>query len=99
MFAIILSISDWQPVFLFSISGRLMSHYKHTDSIHNSGVVWGRMLHIHPALLQQVEVTVSVATEWDEYQVPLPTTGKINQHRTTVTHSGKIDFHQKWWLV
>ncbi|XP_073328066.1 phosphatidylinositol 3-kinase C2 domain-containing subunit gamma [Pagrus major] len=55
-------------------TSNLMSHYKHADSVHNSGVVWGRMLHIHPALLQQVEVTVSVATEWDDNQVPLPTT-------------------------
>lgn len=62
-----------------------MSRYKHTDSVHNSGVVWGRVLHIHPALLQQVELTVSVATDYDTQQLPIPTTGIIHQHCTTVT--------------
>ncbi|XP_026221877.1 phosphatidylinositol 4-phosphate 3-kinase C2 domain-containing subunit gamma [Anabas testudineus] len=55
-------------------TSKLMSRYKHTDSVHNSGVVWSRVLYIHSALLQQVEVTVSVATEWDNNQIPLPTT-------------------------
>lgn len=70
-------------LFFFTVSGRLMSRYKHTDDVHNSGVVWGRLFQIHPALLLQVEVNVSVATEWDNQQIPVPTTGKINQHSPT----------------
>ncbi|XP_067358027.1 phosphatidylinositol 3-kinase C2 domain-containing subunit gamma isoform X2 [Channa argus] len=53
---------------------KLRSQYKHTDTVHNSGVVWGQVLHVHPALLQQVEVNVCVATEWDNHQIPFPTT-------------------------
>lgn len=57
--------------FSSSIS-QLMSRYKHTDEC-NTGIVWAHLSHIHPALLQQVEVTVSVATDWDSYQLPFPT--------------------------
>lgn len=57
--------------FSSSIS-QLMSCYKHTDES-NTGVVWARRSHIHPVLLQQVEVTVSVTTNWDNCQLPFPT--------------------------
>nr|XP_029138079.1 phosphatidylinositol 4-phosphate 3-kinase C2 domain-containing subunit gamma [Labrus bergylta] len=56
-----------------SATSKLMSRYKHTDSVHNPGVVWARVLHINPALLQQVEVNVSVARDWDHHQLPFPT--------------------------
>lgn len=54
-------------------TSKLTSRYKYTDSVHNPGVVWARVLHIHPALLQQVEVNVSVARDWDHHQLPFPT--------------------------
>lgn len=67
-----------------SLSNSLLSRYEHTDEVHNSGVVWGRVSQVHAALLQQVEVTVSVATEWNQSQLPLATTRKITrQHIRT----------------
>ncbi|PWA22398.1 hypothetical protein CCH79_00016955, partial [Gambusia affinis] len=52
-------------------TSQLMSRYKHTDRIHNSGIVWGRLLNIHLALLQQeVKVTIS---ENDTIEFPIPT--------------------------
>lgn len=62
-----------------SLSNSLLSRYEHTDEVHNSGVVWGRVSQVHAALLQQVEVAVSVATEWNHSQLPLATTRKITQ--------------------
>ncbi|XP_041852274.1 phosphatidylinositol 4-phosphate 3-kinase C2 domain-containing subunit gamma [Melanotaenia boesemani] len=52
---------------------RLMSQYKHADSVHNPGIVWGRVIQIHPALLQQAEVEISLSTETDNHQLPIPT--------------------------
>ncbi|CAJ1056399.1 LOW QUALITY PROTEIN: phosphatidylinositol 4-phosphate 3-kinase C2 domain-containing subunit gamma [Xyrichtys novacula] len=55
-------------------TSKLLSRYKHTDRVHNPGVVWARVLHIHPALLQEVEVNISVARDWDNHQLPFPIT-------------------------
>ncbi|KAK5611709.1 hypothetical protein CRENBAI_011814 [Crenichthys baileyi] len=52
---------------------QLMSLYKHIDRVHNSGVVWCRLLNIHPALLQQLEIDVTVSTEEDNLLFPIPT--------------------------
>ncbi|XP_061630841.1 phosphatidylinositol 3-kinase C2 domain-containing subunit gamma isoform X2 [Phyllopteryx taeniolatus] len=54
-------------------TSNLLSHYKHTQSAHNSGVVYARVSRLHPALLQQVELTVSVATQYESHQLPIPT--------------------------
>lgn len=60
---------------LLSYLCRLMSRFPHTDGVYNSGIVWGRLSHVHPVLLQEEEVTVSVATDWDTHQIPFPTKG------------------------
>lgn len=62
-----------------------MSRYEHTDDVHNSGVVWGRVSQVHPALLQHMDVIVSVATEWNNNQLPIPTTRKIVGTQCCVT--------------
>ncbi|XP_012735853.2 phosphatidylinositol 4-phosphate 3-kinase C2 domain-containing subunit gamma [Fundulus heteroclitus] len=54
-------------------TSKLMSRYKHTDGAHNAGAVWGRLLHIHPALLQQVGIDVTVSTEEGDLTFPIPT--------------------------
>lgn len=72
----------------FSVRFRLLSRYPHTDHVHNSGVVWGRVSRVHPALLQQVEVTVSVAMEWNNNQLPLTTARKRTQHRVSTAGGG-----------
>lgn len=54
-------------------TSKLRSSYKHTDVVRNSGMIWGRLSPIHPALLQQVELTVSVAMEWGSEQRSIPT--------------------------
>ncbi|KAM3870537.1 phosphatidylinositol 3-kinase C2 domain-containing subunit gamma [Diretmus argenteus] len=59
--------------FCIAIS-KLMSRHRHTDSVHNSGVVWSRVVPVHPSLLQGADVTVSIATDWDGNQLPIPTT-------------------------
>lgn len=74
LIAIILSFGICN-LFFFIVSGSLMSKYKHTDSLYNSGLVCGRLLDINRALLQQVEVTISVV--WDQNQIPIPTSGNI----------------------
>lgn len=62
-----------------------MSKYKHTDSLYNSGLVCGRLLDINCALLQQVEVTISVV--WDQNQIPIPTSGNIYRYIYIYTSS------------
>lgn len=74
---------------VISLSNSLLSRHEHADEVHNSGVVWGRVSQVHAALLQQVEVTVSVATEWNQSQLPLATTREITQ-RHIRTERGKF---------
>ncbi|XP_015242844.1 PREDICTED: phosphatidylinositol 4-phosphate 3-kinase C2 domain-containing subunit gamma [Cyprinodon variegatus] len=54
-------------------TSQLMSRYKHTDRVHNPGVVWGQLLRIHPALLQQVGIEVTISTEEGNLMFPIPT--------------------------
>lgn len=75
-----------------SLSNSLLSRYEHTDEVHNSGVVWGRVSQVHAALLQQVEVTVSVATEWNQSQLPLATSRKMpQQHIRTKRGTSSVE--------
>ncbi|XP_019712782.1 phosphatidylinositol 4-phosphate 3-kinase C2 domain-containing subunit gamma isoform X1 [Hippocampus comes] len=55
-------------------TSRLLSRYKHTQVAHNTGAVCARVSRVHPALLQQVELTVNVAIENKSHQLPIPTT-------------------------
>lgn len=66
-----------------------MSRHEHADAVHNSGVVWGRVSQVHPALLQHMEVTVSVATEWNNTQLPIPTTRKTVRRSAASQCDGK----------
>ncbi|XP_077424298.1 phosphatidylinositol 3-kinase C2 domain-containing subunit gamma isoform X2 [Vanacampus margaritifer] len=52
----------------------LLSRYKHTQVADNLDVVCARVSRIHPALLQQVKLTVTVTTENKSQQLPIPTT-------------------------
>ncbi|XP_057693304.1 phosphatidylinositol 3-kinase C2 domain-containing subunit gamma isoform X2 [Corythoichthys intestinalis] len=54
-------------------TSNLISRHKASQSADNCSVVQARMSHIHPALLQQVELTVTVATEYQSHQLPIPT--------------------------
>ncbi|KAM9854596.1 phosphatidylinositol 3-kinase C2 domain-containing subunit gamma isoform 1-T2 [Aulostomus maculatus] len=57
-------------------TSNLMLRYEHTDTAHNTGVVWARVLHINPMLLQQVKVTVTVSTDHTQ---PCPLLTKVNR--------------------
>ncbi|KAJ8261872.1 hypothetical protein GJAV_G00159420 [Gymnothorax javanicus] len=58
--------------FCSSIS-RMRSKYPHTDSITNSGIIWGRVYPQHLSLSQTAQLTISVSTPWLPHAVPLPT--------------------------
>ncbi|XP_062318498.1 phosphatidylinositol 3-kinase C2 domain-containing subunit gamma isoform X1 [Osmerus eperlanus] len=66
--------STEQLASLCTSTSKLMSRYPHSDSWSNAGLVWGRVLSIHPSLLQKAQVTVSVATSWAAHQIPFCTT-------------------------
>lgn len=85
-----------QTILVFVL--RLMSGNKHTEGVQNVGVVWGRTKQIHSALLQQVEVNVSVASQWDHNQIQILTTGKIILYCTTYWHVVVllITEYQRW---
>ncbi|KAL0968708.1 hypothetical protein UPYG_G00270560 [Umbra pygmaea] len=66
--------STQQLASLCTSTYRLMSTYHQSDQLSNSGVVWGRILPIHPSLLQKVKITVTVSTPWVPHPLPIPTT-------------------------
>lgn len=85
---LLLCVSCWfftlWACFFFAVSGSLMSKYSHSDAAHNPGVVWGRILDIHHALLQQEEVTISVL--YENTQIPIPTPGNTCIYSTVPMH-------------
>ncbi|KAM9807885.1 phosphatidylinositol 3-kinase C2 domain-containing subunit gamma [Neosynchiropus ocellatus] len=64
---------------------KLMSRYQHGDQVYNSGVVRGRLFPVHPALLHRVELNVTVVTDNDSYQLPVPTTIDVSV-QTLIDH-------------
>ncbi|XP_076026726.1 phosphatidylinositol 3-kinase C2 domain-containing subunit gamma [Genypterus blacodes] len=54
-------------------TSKLMLRFQHTDVAHNTGVVWSRVLPVHATLLQQADVTIKVAADWDSDLIPIPT--------------------------
>ncbi|XP_077452589.1 phosphatidylinositol 3-kinase C2 domain-containing subunit gamma isoform X1 [Stigmatopora argus] len=55
-------------------TSNLILRHKAAQSAHDCGVTRARMSRIHPALLQQVELTITVATEYQSHPLSIPTT-------------------------
>ncbi|CAG08722.1 unnamed protein product [Tetraodon nigroviridis] len=52
-----------------------MSRHEHADAVHNSGVVWGRVSQVHPALLQHMEETLGAhdtVRRYHKYELAVP---------------------------
>ncbi|XP_061772660.1 phosphatidylinositol 3-kinase C2 domain-containing subunit gamma-like isoform X1 [Nerophis ophidion] len=54
-------------------ASNLMSRYKNAESALNQGVVYARVLDVHPALLQQAMLTINVAIEYKSNPLTIPT--------------------------